>query len=132
MPSFSVWLLVCGCGWAATGFGKAQIVRLPFVIASAFPHFDPALQAGLHGARGAFGQGAPKVQGIPAETYRPNAFVNAASAASSSCWRISSEMSRSLVVISAISMFSPARALRARDATPQLVTISSPNRLILL
>ena len=40
-------------------------------------------------------------------------------------------MSRSLVVISAISMFSPARALRARDATPQLVTISSPNRLIL-
>ena len=41
-------------------------------------------------------------------------------------------MSRSLVVMSTISTPAPARAERARAATPQLVTISSPYRLILL
>lgn len=61
-----------------------------------------------------------------------NALCRASRAVSSSCWRISREMSRSLVVMSTISIPAPASAASAWAATPQLVTISSPKRLILL
>lgn len=63
--------------------------------------------------------------------YRANAWVSVSRAASSFSDRTSREMSRSLVVISSTSISVWASAVSARAATPQLVTISSPNRFSL-
>ena len=63
--------------------------------------------------------------------YSWYAFFSTSYAASSFSARTSREMSKSLVVMSSTSMFAVARAFRARAATPQLATISSPNRFSL-
>lgn len=111
-------------GDVASAAVQYAIVFLPFLAAKCFKKAEKKMKVQKRLCTFVF-----CLRGI-AQTS--NALCRASRAVSSSCWRISREMSRSLVVMSTISIPAPASAASAWAATPQLVTISSPKRLILL
>lgn len=115
---------IIGWGDVASAAVQYAIVFLPFLAAKCFKKAESKMKVQK--------QLCTFVFCLRRIAQTSNALCRASRAVSSSCWRISREISRSLVVMSTISIPAPANAASARAATPQLVTISSPKRLILL